>query len=471
MIVQIKSDDMVEFPENESMGYDCSYTTDLEESIKKSGFSDPIEVCRINKKLQDALKKEFGTEYSLKSYMIVSGHRRKKAGVITGMEKFPCVLREFDDYIKLRRAVLEANMHRGKGGSPIQTAKEINAWKVQCKLEKKKGDLRKYLAEMMGIAQGTIQRYQSLLKMIPEIQLLVDKGYLGLSNVTKLGNMKENEQKEVLEMFKEYTDTIETEELQGNEKYTLITRDTCEKIIGAYKNGYKTWADFNIVAPTEDKVEEVTTVAPTEDKVEEVTTVAPTEDKVEEVTTVAPTEDKVEEVKAETHSKDKILEWFIRKYFKDMVIRTKTIRAIRGARRDKAMQEFLAPCGYRGSSREEYSHTFHGYAGGVEISIKKLGKVKCTYKEFTDKFVELYNDEYYNNYTVEDEKADKVKKDIEQAVLKLTDLLELSEKRVYDKDEINQHFAKVKVLKDMLIDELDELSKDKNCTRKIGTVV
>ena len=52
-------------------------------AIRENGFSDPIEVT------------DYGMEPD--KYMIVSGHRRRCAGVKEGMTKFPCIIRHFEN--------------------------------------------------------------------------------------------------------------------------------------------------------------------------------------------------------------------------------------------------------------------------------------------------------------------------------------------------------------------------------------
>lgn len=458
-IFNIKNEELINFFENEKMGYDCSYTKDLEQSIKKSGFTDPIEVAKISNKMDDKLKgdRECG------KYMIISGHRRRAAGVKVGMKEFPCIIREgLTDYVKYRRAVLEANIHRGKGGSPLQIAKELNAWKEQLKLEKHKGDNRKYLAEIMGMSQGTIQRYGSLLKMDEKAQELVDKGYLSLSNVTKLGGMKENEQKEVLKVFDEYVEEQNTE-LEGDEKYTLLTKDVVENIIDMYKEfGCKNYNSVKEMSRVEETVGDVGVITDS-GEVEEVHS-AETENETEsEIGPMTYTDNE--------DAKDEILNRHIHMMFDIKSTRDKVIKAIRGANRAKSMQEYLAPNGYSGCGSSEYERTFRGFSSGLPLGLKGLGCQDFTYSEFTDAFVEAYKEEYYKNYTEEDEKADKFKKEFEKIVLKLTDMLENDEYNVkYTKDEINGIFEKMRICKDMLIDKLSDLEQDPNCTKKVGTV-
>lgn len=237
----VATENLIDFPENEDMGFDCSYTLDLEESIEKSGFTDPLQVCPVNKKLAREMKEIYNLNVQIGQYIIISGHRRRKAGVITGMTEFPCLEEKREDYITLRRAVLEGNKQRGKGGNAIQTAKEAAAWKKQHGLEDEKGDVRKYIATNMGIAGGgTVQRYLKLLDLIPEFQNLIMNKYLGLTHVEKLGNLQEEEQREIYNLMQAYVKTNDNTSYEGDEKFLNLSREKAKNIIEEYLQKKKT---------------------------------------------------------------------------------------------------------------------------------------------------------------------------------------------------------------------------------------
>lgn len=84
VLKMISNDCLVDYPKNQE---DITDTTDLENSIKELGFTDPIEVTNFGQKD--------------KVYMIVSGHRRRQAGVKCGMDIFPCIVRTFTNDNKI----------------------------------------------------------------------------------------------------------------------------------------------------------------------------------------------------------------------------------------------------------------------------------------------------------------------------------------------------------------------------------
>ena len=79
VVKMINNNNLHDYPNNRE---DVDDTADLENSIKEIGFTDPIEVTA------------FGQDEG--EYMIVSGHRRRSAGVKCGMEAFPCIVKPFE---------------------------------------------------------------------------------------------------------------------------------------------------------------------------------------------------------------------------------------------------------------------------------------------------------------------------------------------------------------------------------------
>ena len=76
----IDNENLIDYPRNNE---DVTQTEDIQIAIRENGFSDPIEVT------------DYGMEPD--KYMIVSGHRRRCAGVKEGMTKFPCIIRHFEN--------------------------------------------------------------------------------------------------------------------------------------------------------------------------------------------------------------------------------------------------------------------------------------------------------------------------------------------------------------------------------------
>lgn len=500
LVKKYEIQDLIMFPENVYMGYDVEYTTDLETAIKQSGFTDPIEICKITPELIETCPKNFFEEESSKPYVIISGNRRFCAGKKVGMKEFPGILREFKNYVEMRRAVLEANMHRGKGGKPLQTAKEIRAWQEQLKLESFKGDKRKYLSEILGMSQGSIQRFGSLLKMIPRLQELVDKNCLGLSNITKLGNMKETEQENVLRDFDKYINSIDTGELEGDERYNFITRDICISIIENVKNGIA-FSENKLLSATENtenqeglnssiddiKIKDVlseNSKITNEDEELSIKTNGEIAEEQDNFVNIERNNKFNEDIKKDYNTdneldKKQILQEFVSYYFsKHEEILEKILHEYptckNAKEKCKKMQEIMAPNGFAGNSivtsENLQSYTCYGYAKGLSIKCLNSKVYYFSYNELFQVFRELFKDKIYTDkFTEEDEESLNSKYLFDNILDKIEDFLSDVDrpKRKYEKNEIDRIFKKISIIRDYLYDELVELAKDENCTMKI----
>jgi len=109
---------LIDYPNN---GEDILYTADLENSINELGFTDPIEV----------------TDYKMPDgqYMILSGHRRRAAGVKCGMTLFPCIIKTFENEKDIQNNVLLANSQRDSEKDPLLYCNRYKNLMKKIKLE------------------------------------------------------------------------------------------------------------------------------------------------------------------------------------------------------------------------------------------------------------------------------------------------------------------------------------------------
>lgn len=218
----INSDKLIDHPEN---GEDITQTADLEMSIKELGFIDPIEVTALGEG----------------QYMIISGRRRRAAGVKTGMTVFPCLVRNFKSPSDLSKYVLFANQHRDSDTDPLLRARRYKMHEAQLKAEGgvKRGDggKRAIIAKRMGLSTTMADRYEALSKIIEPVWTMIADGIVGISSVQKMSTHTVEEQNEILKMLNEC--------LKAGDK---LTREAADMIIEGYRNGSKTYVD---VKPTE----------------------------------------------------------------------------------------------------------------------------------------------------------------------------------------------------------------------------
>lgn len=167
----------------------------LVESIKERGVITPITLR----------KKEDGR------YEIVSGHRRKKACEIAGLETVPAEVKELtrDEAIIL---MVDSNLQR----STILPSEKAFSYKMRLEAMNRQGqrtDLtcapvghkldgkksRDILAEQNGESREQIRRYIRLTELIPELLDIVDEGKIAMRPAVELSYLKKDEQEYLLE--------------------------------------------------------------------------------------------------------------------------------------------------------------------------------------------------------------------------------------------------------------------------------
>jgi Predicted transcriptional regulators len=204
----IEDSALIDYPNN---GEDISYTEDIENSINELGFTDPIEV----------------TDFKMPEgkYMIVSGHRRRAAGVKCGMDLFPCIIKSFDSEDSVQNYVLLANSHRDSAKDPLLFCNRFKMHEQHLKNINFQGSVREEIAKRLGISVRQADRYNQMNKIIPPVWDLVREELVGMSSVLPMADLSPEEQNEVFEILKKYID-------DGTE----LTREKVNYIIKDYKN-------------------------------------------------------------------------------------------------------------------------------------------------------------------------------------------------------------------------------------------
>ena len=171
---------------------------ELTESIESGGIAEPLIVRKDN------------TQSGC--YEIISGHRRKAAALKCGIDKLPCVVREYTDD-EANIFVADGNIHR--------TSEEIypseKAWAYRMKLEAlkrqgkrsdltfgqvvQKSDSLNEIAESSEDSKKQIQRYIRLTYLIPQLLYKVDTGKLPFMVGVELSYLTAEEQEMVLDMI------------------------------------------------------------------------------------------------------------------------------------------------------------------------------------------------------------------------------------------------------------------------------
>ena len=164
----------------------------LVESIKKQGIITPV-TLRVKED---------------RRYEMVSGHRRKKACELAGLETVKAEIKELtrDEAIVL---MVESNLQR----STILPSEKANAYKMRLEAMKRQGErndltssplgtkLRSdaQLAQEVGDSRNQIQRYIRLTELVPGLMNLVDEGKIAMRPAVELSYLPQKEQEDLLE--------------------------------------------------------------------------------------------------------------------------------------------------------------------------------------------------------------------------------------------------------------------------------
>ena len=167
----------------------------LAESIAENGVLVPLTV------------RTSGTE----RYELVSGHRRKRAAELAGIERVPCIVRTLTDD-EATIAMVDSNLQR----ETILPSERAFAYSMRLEAMKRQGqrtDLtcaqvahksggrrsRDILAEELGVSKDKVQRFIRLTFLVPQLLSLVDAGRMKMLPAVEVSYLTEAEQENLLD--------------------------------------------------------------------------------------------------------------------------------------------------------------------------------------------------------------------------------------------------------------------------------
>lgn len=157
----------------------------LVESIKENGVLSPILV----RKMDDG------------NYEIISGHRRKRACELAGINKIPAIIKELDDDEAVILMV-DSNIQREE----ILPSEKAYAYKMKMDAmnhrgsgKKDEGKSAEVIAESEGIGSRQVYRYMRLTNLIPELLELVDEKKLAMVMAIDISYMDKEFQRAIYE--------------------------------------------------------------------------------------------------------------------------------------------------------------------------------------------------------------------------------------------------------------------------------
>ena len=139
-------------------------------------------------------------------YELVSGHRRKRAAELAGLESVPCIVRAMTDE-EATIAMVDSNLQR----ETILPSERAFAYSMRLEAMKHQGqrtDLtsaqlaqkssgrwsRDILAEELGVSKDKVQRFIRLTHLIPELLALVDEGRMKMLPAVEVSYLPQEEQ-------------------------------------------------------------------------------------------------------------------------------------------------------------------------------------------------------------------------------------------------------------------------------------
>jgi ParB family chromosome partitioning protein len=206
-----------DFPDHPFQVKDDESMAQLVESIRMNGVLNPVIALKIDEN----------------HYQLISGHRRKHACVLLGIDRIPLIGREMTK----EEAVIEmvdSNLQR----EHILPSEKARAYKMKMDAMKNQGkrtDLTssplgtklrtdEIIAQEAGESRNQIQRYIRLNELTDELLEFVDEGKIGMRPAVELSYLQEDEMRDLVdfiddeEVFPSHAQTIRMKALSKEGK-------------------------------------------------------------------------------------------------------------------------------------------------------------------------------------------------------------------------------------------------------------
>lgn len=193
-VTEIPISKIKDFPDHPYQVRDDDSMTEFVESVKERGLIQPVLVRPVDG-----------------GYEMVSGHRRKRAYELAGIEKIPARVQELtrDEAIL---AMVDSNLQRER----ILPSEKAKAYKMKLDALKRQGmrtdltsnpvggklsgkETAEIVGESGGDSQTQVRRYIRLNDLIPEILQLVDEDKIAMRPAVEISYLPEESQKQLYE--------------------------------------------------------------------------------------------------------------------------------------------------------------------------------------------------------------------------------------------------------------------------------
>ena len=177
-------------------------------------------------------------------YELISGHRRKRACELAGLETMPVIIRELDDDDAVI-AMVDSNLQREN----ILPSERAKAYKMKVEaLRRKAGRPSKEnssqvgthfradekVAEDAGISRNQVQRFMRLNNLVPELIDMVDDKKVAMNSAVELSFLKPEEQEQLVEAMEVHQSTPSISQAQRMKRFSqqgTLTEDIMEEIM------------------------------------------------------------------------------------------------------------------------------------------------------------------------------------------------------------------------------------------------
>ena len=202
---------------------------EMVESVKEFGIMIPI----IARPLEEG------------GYEIISGHRRKRACELAGIEKMPVLVRNLDND-EATILMVDSNLQQREEIPPTERGRayqmKLEALKHQGKrrdltsaqVEQKLGWAVEQVAEDVGQSRAQVQRYIRLNSLNPELQEMVDEGRLAFTPAVEISYLKPEEQRALAISLEETQNTPSLSQAQRIRKMSEnggVSKDALDDIM------------------------------------------------------------------------------------------------------------------------------------------------------------------------------------------------------------------------------------------------
>ena len=149
-------------------------------------------------------------------YMIVIGERRYRAAKLDKLEEIECIVRnDVDD--RIAREMQFAENSQQENVPPLELAKAFKKHRVKYKISQHQ------LANIIGLGQDTIARYENLLCAAHNIQSYLQSGELDTSTAYEISTIKDKKRQT------EFADLVVKEDLSRSEVRQLKSKIEAQK--------------------------------------------------------------------------------------------------------------------------------------------------------------------------------------------------------------------------------------------------